>query len=120
MPLSKALRSSSVIGVALAVAARPAAEDQSENDDEDLAKVQAGLRRDERGCLVWTGSVNSTTGRPRVWLGGKYVTVYVWLWQREYGSVPSGWTRHHGCRNPLCCELDHLTPKTRGDNAALG
>jgi hypothetical protein len=41
--------------------------------------------------------------RPRVWLGGRYPTGYVLLWERERGAVPSGWTVHHfKCGDILC------------------
>jgi hypothetical protein len=55
-----------------------------------------------------------------VWLSdGRWHRVYVWLWERERGALPSGWTLHHfKSGDILWCALDHLEPKTRGDNAA--
>jgi hypothetical protein len=93
----------------------------SQSADADLAKVRRQLERKPNGCLIWTGSVYSNNGRPRVWIKseGRSRIVYVWLWKRERGEIPSGWTLHHfKCQDIRCCELAHLEPRTRGDNAA--
>lgn len=33
------------------------------------------------------------------------------------GEVPDGLTLHHTCKNPLCCNPDHLELKTRSEHA---
>jgi len=58
--------------------------------------------------------------------------VHRWLWERENGPVPKGWTLEHTChtgakargecaggktcKHRRCCELEHLEAMPHGEN----
>jgi hypothetical protein len=108
--------------------------DQAEERDDDLVRVLGRLERDgeidEEGCRLWPESGCNDQGYAVVSMGGRgnksMPRVYRWLWEREHGPLPKGWTLDHLCHNRAkargecpggkckhrrCCELAHLEAK---------
>lgn len=65
------------------------------------------LERNENGCLVWTGHVNST-GHGQMGVDGKATLVHRLAWSLARGPIPEGLFVIHRCFNPRCCEPEHL------------
>lgn len=70
------------------------------------------------GCWVWTGGTNAkgygyirTSGR-----GSPMETAHRATYEMMRGEVPDGLHLDHLCRNPRCCNPDHLEPVTRAEN----
>ncbi len=62
-------------------------------------------------CHVFRGSKNNFGyGKVAVMRDGKKRFVYVHrlCWEREVGKIPQGLVIDHKCRNPGCCNVDHL------------
>ena len=70
------------------------------------------------GCWAWKG--HDLTNYVNV--AGPHhhsVTSYRLVYQVCRGPVPDGYHLHHECRNPGCCNPNHLTPLPAGDHSAL-
>lgn len=78
-------------------------------------------------CWTWTGA-KTKAGYGLFTAAYTNAYAHVWLYEIAVGPVPDGWTLDHLCHDPdlcpggdtcphrSCCNPDHLTPKTRGDN----
>ena len=105
--------------------------------DEDLARVLERLEREgerDGACRLWPAPGVNTDGYAKTTVKGQSVTVYKWLWERQHGRVPRGWTLHHrchsralqagtcrsgrSCRHRRCCELAHLEPMPIGEHSS--
>lgn len=73
----------------------------------------------ETGCWVWHG-YRMPAGHGRVRVDGKKVLVHVWVWGQFVGPVPEGLELDHLCRNPPCCNPEHLEPVTHRVNVLRG
>jgi len=52
-------------------------------------------------------------------VAGKGIKVHRLAWQLANGPIPDGQLiRHYICDNPPCCDVAHLRPGTKVDNAA--
>lgn len=69
---------------------------------------------ESNGCLEWQGSKRGGYGR--VTTQGKGWTVIRLLWTLLHGEIPEGSVIRHTCDNPACCNPEHLTIGTQGDN----
>ena len=72
------------------------------------------------GCVEWQGARNangygvigwSEGGKRRTWLTHRLA------WKLAYGD-PGESVVMHSCDNPACCNVDHLSLGTQGDNMA--
>lgn len=67
-------------------------------------------------CWEWQGNLNpkgyGKTGR------GAYA--HRWFWEYAVGSIPSGMTIDHLCKNKRCVNPDHLEVVTRAENTLRG
>lgn len=82
------------------------------------------------GCWLWEGSTNggttSGTGHGKFFLRrddrGRTVKDYAHriAWMLERGPIPPGRELDHLCRNPSCCNPDHLEPVTHAENIRRG
>lgn len=85
--------------------------------DRILRRVDA-----EGPCWEWTGALNGdeygVVGRGRQGEGN--VLVHRAVWTLLVGEIPHGLDLDHLCRNPRCCNPDHLEPVTRKENVARG
>lgn len=74
---------------------------------------------DEHGCWVWTGSGNGA-GYGRISVGGHRRYTHRFAYEAYVGPIPEGYDIDHLCRNPACCNPDHLEAVTHGENVARG
>lgn len=70
-------------------------------------------------CWTWTGSTNQY-GHGHFWRDGKCQYVHRYVWQALAGAVPEGLVIDHLCRNPRCCNPDHLEVVTHQENVLRG
>jgi hypothetical protein len=76
---------------------------EPETVDEELARVQQRLEREgeqDGTCRLWPASGVNTDGYAKTTVKGRSETVYNWLWQRQHGAVPQGWSLEHTCHTP--------------------
>lgn len=72
------------------------------------------------GCLNWTGAKNQKGyGRLRA-KGRGLVLPHRIAYELAKGPIPEGLVIDHLCRNPACCNPDHLEAVTQQENARRG
>lgn len=71
-------------------------------------------------CWIYTGRDVSANGYHRVKVDGERVMVHRWMWEQTYGPIAPGLEIDHLCRNPACCNPDHLEPVTPAVNKYRG
>jgi hypothetical protein len=104
--------------------------------DEDLARVLGRLEREgerDGACRLWPASGVNTDGYAKTTIKGQSMTVHKWLWEREHGPVPRGWTLEHTChtaarlrgecpggkcKHRRCCELDHIEAMPKAEHSS--
>lgn len=67
-------------------------------------------------CHVFRGS-KGHHGHCRVLVCGKLIYVHRYIWERDVGLIPEGMVIDHQCRNPACCNVNHLRVVTVKVNA---
>lgn len=78
-------------------------------------RLMAGGRRDERGCLLWQGTIVST-GYGRISIGHRPHDVHRLIWELHHGPIPVGMHICHKCDVRNCFEISHLFLGTQADN----
>lgn len=86
---------------------------------EAMGRFAAKTRRDENGCLVWTGATTSN-GYGKIWIAGKWMRAHRFSYQAFIGEVPEGLELDHLCRNRRCCDPLHVEPVTHQENLRRG
>jgi hypothetical protein len=109
--------------------------------DQDLERVLDRLEREgelDGECWLWPKAGCNDQGYAVVSIGGRgarrMLRVHKWLWERENGPVPKGWTLEHRChteakrrgecaggktcKHRRCCEQTHLEAMPHGENIA--
>lgn len=71
-------------------------------------------RREQSGCLVWTGHIEDGYGR--AWVDGRMQRVHRIAWQLVHGEIPVGMELDHLCHNRACVEVSHLRLATHAQN----
>lgn len=87
-----------------------------------VARLCRGVDVDaETGCWVWRG-YKDHKGYGQIKVGGKVRWAHRFAYVVFNGEIPINLTVHHidKCRNPSCCNPDHLDLKTRPENTADG
>ncbi len=74
-----------------------------------LASLDVGL------CWEWTGAVNKH-GYGFLTLSRARWYVHRLMWTTLVGPIPKGMVIDHLCRNPPCCNPDHLEVVTQIEN----
>lgn len=83
-----------------------------------IERLHARLRPADGGCLVWTGALDRK-GYARIAIGGQRNAMgHRIAYEAAKGPIPGGLTLDHLCRNPACCNPDHLEPVTSAENNA--
>lgn len=78
-------------------------------------RLRARTRTLENGCVVWTASVDRH-GYGRIYFGGVNRAPHRVAYELERGPIPDGAQVDHLCKNPLCCNPDHLEAVTPREN----
>lgn len=74
--------------------------------------------REEKECLVWTGSRRGyKTGYGCLYVGGEVFAAHRVAWTLAFGEIPRGLHILHSCDNPPCVRVEHLRTGTVADNA---
>lgn len=86
----------------------------------DADRILAKIVVDEMtGCWEWQG-YRMPAGHGRVRAGGRKVLVHRWVFEHLVGPIPEGLELDHLCRNPPCCNPDHLEPVDHRTNCLRG
>lgn len=78
----------------------------------------ARTKRDDNGCLIWTGSKNPN-GYGQMRVKGKLTQVHRWAYEKANGAIPDGLVIDHVCYTIACSNVEHLqavTPKQNSEN----
>jgi hypothetical protein len=70
----------------------------------------------EKGCHICTSHASTGSGYPTFKREGEQHSIHRYLYEQKYGYLPSGVVLRHSCDNPLCINVDHLTPGNHQDN----
>jgi hypothetical protein len=73
-------------------------------------------------CWLWMGS-KDRNGYGQVRIGkrpGKLFYTHRLAYEMLVGLIPSGMVIDHLCKNPACCNPDHLEPVTQRENVRRG
>lgn len=89
-----------------------------------IDRIMARVQVTESGCWEWTGARNAL-GYGKIGVRddqGQNQNCYVHavVWETRVGPLPSGLELDHLCRNPPCCNPDHLEPVTHQENLRRG
>jgi hypothetical protein len=71
-------------------------------------------------CWVWRGKRHPRGYGTYSWARGKEQLAHRYAWEALVGTIPSGRTLDHLCKNRLCVNPDHLEPVTVGENTRRG
>jgi hypothetical protein len=76
----------------------------------------------DTGCHNWTGANTLGYGSIGISFGGKKqkLSTHRLAYEAERGPIPAGLVLDHLCRNPACCNPDHLEPVTQKENMRRG
>ena len=67
-------------------------------------------------CWEWQAARNDL-GYGHLWMGdGKFAYAHRFSYEKHVGPIPEGYDLDHLCRNPPCCNPDHLEPVTHAEN----
>lgn len=79
-------------------------------------RVQKKIAVLPAGCWVWT-ACKLPSGYGKLWTGSKHDYSHRFVYERLVGPIGDGLEIDHLCRNPSCCNPDHLEPVTHRENA---
>ena len=82
-------------------------------------RMERHLKRADSGCWEWTG-YRTTSGYGRVQVDGRSGYSHRVMYETTVGPIPDGLQLDHLCRNPPCCNPDHLEPVTPRENTRRG
>lgn len=84
-------------------------------DAQYLERIWSRSSKNERGCWVWNGSVN-TKGYGQVSVRNKRWGLHRLSYTWHKGPIPAGLQVCHECDNPRCWNPDHLWIGTNREN----
>ena len=70
-------------------------------------------------CWEWIASLN-WDDYGQTWYEGRQWRIHRLIWTLLVGPIPTGLELDHLCRNPPCCNPDHLEPVTHTINVLRG
>jgi hypothetical protein len=71
------------------------------------------------GCWLWLGALTKD-GYGMITIKNKQYYTHILLYEFTKGQIPEGLVLDHLCRNPCCCNPDHLEAVTQAENVARG
>ncbi len=80
-----------------------------------LARISV---QSETGCWIWQRYKEKGYGRMKI--GGHFFLSHRVAYTGWKGPIPDGKVLDHLCRNPSCCNPDHLEPVTSRENVLRG
>lgn len=84
-----------------------------------LERLLSKVYIDDNDCWIWQGTKNPA-GYGKFSIGKGRLPPYRVLWILLRGPIPEGLVLDHLCRNPACCNPDHLEPVTHRENVLRG
>ncbi len=84
-----------------------------------VERVWLRIQVTDSGCWEFTGSCDPH-GYGRITVAKKQRGAHIIVWETHRGLVPDGLELDHLCRNPPCCNPDHLEPVTHKINTVRG
>ena len=85
--------------------------------DANVRRFDSKTRQSPSGCLEWAGAKDKR-GYGHFSVGGRCRLAHRVSWQRKFGAVPRGLSILHGCDNPSCVLIGHLSLGTQQENMA--
>lgn len=82
-------------------------------------RISSKCKVDGNGCWVWQGAADRK-GYGIMMVRLKRVFAHRVSYEAFRGSIPTGLVIDHLCRNPPCCNPDHLEPVTQRENTLRG
>jgi hypothetical protein len=73
----------------------------------------------ESGCLEWPGA-HHPKGYGQIGFRSKLFATHRVAYEAAKGPIPPGYQIDHLCRNPSCCNADHLEAVTPRENTRRG
>jgi len=73
-------------------------------------------RENLRGCWICTSHCSDNRGYPRIRRDGRQQRLSHYVFEQEYGPIPTGMSILHSCDNPLCINPSHLAIGSHRDN----
>jgi hypothetical protein len=99
-------------------AQRPPKEDVCTFEERLFGNIEVGH---PAGCWWWTGTLNKGYGVIGAGRRGEGTRqAHRAVFELLVGLIPSGLTLDHLCRNPRCCNPNHLEPVTSVENVRRG
>lgn len=83
-----------------------------------MDRLQRHIQQTEAGCWEWTGSRTNNYGRIQV--DGALRFSHRVMYELAVGPIPDGFHLDHLCRNPPCCNPQHLEAVTPLENTRRG
>ncbi len=87
--------------------------------EETLRRIAARVTHTVNGCHECSLSLNDL-GYSTISFGGRMWRTHRLLWFIKRGEIPAHLVLDHLCRNPKCCNLDHLEVVTNAENTLRG
>jgi hypothetical protein len=82
-------------------------------------RIVTSIERNENGCWVWQKKINNM-GYGHMGVQRKLVYPHRISYVAFVGPIPDGLVLDHLCKNPPCCNPDHLEPVTERENLRRG
>lgn len=70
----------------------------------------------DKGCIFWTGT-RRPDGYGTLSVGGKTHRAHRWIYEQTHGAI-GALVVLHGCDEPSCVNIEHLSVGTHADNVA--
>jgi hypothetical protein len=83
-----------------------------------VPRIAARLVVDAHGCWVWQGA-RTSNGYGQTERRRRMMRVHRWVYAMSGRTIPDGYDLDHDCRQRLCANPDHLTPRPHDEHGRL-